>query len=120
CRDRTGPASGPRWPRPARPTSAWPSSATSPACSGTGRPATGATARARAARVVRAFVPGEGGGPVIAGVLSARIQPSGKLPVQIPKRPGGQPRTYLQPPLGGPESPGISTPAATPLDPFGH
>jgi beta-glucosidase len=65
-------------------------------------------------------MPGEEGGPVIAGVLSGRIQPGGKLPVQIPKRPGGQPRTYLQPPLGGPESAGISTLDATPLYPFGY
>ena len=29
------------------------------------------------------------------------MKPSGKLPVQIPRQPGGQPGTYLQPPLGG-------------------
>jgi hypothetical protein len=74
----------------------------------------------RAAGLVQAFLPGEEGGPAIAGVLSGRIQPSGKLPVQIPKRPGGQPGTYLQPPLGGPESTGISTLDPTPLYPFGY
>ena len=31
-----------------------------------------------------AFLPGEEGGPAIAGVLSGRVQPSGKLPVRIP------------------------------------
>jgi beta-glucosidase-like glycosyl hydrolase len=85
-----------------------------------GRPYALGDVRGRAAGLVQAFMPGEEGGLVIAGVLSGRIQPSGKLPVQIPKRPGGQPRTYLQPPLGGPESAGISTLDATPLYPFGY
>jgi beta-glucosidase len=85
-----------------------------------GRPYALGDVRGRAAGLVQAFMPGEEGGPVIAGVLSGRVQPSGKLPVQIPKRPGGQPRTYLQPPLGGPESAGISTLDATPLYPFGY
>ena len=85
-----------------------------------GRPYALGAVHGRAAGLVQAFMPGEEGGPVIAGVLSGRVQPSGKLPVQIPKHPGGQPRTYLQPPLGGPESAGISTLDATPLYPFGY
>jgi beta-xylosidase len=85
-----------------------------------GRPYALGDVQGRAAGLVQAFMPGEEGGAAIAGVLSGRIQPSGKLPVQIPKRPGGQPRTYLQPPLGGPESAGISTLDATPLYPFGY
>jgi beta-glucosidase-like glycosyl hydrolase len=85
-----------------------------------GRPYALGDVHGRAAGLVQAFMPGEEGGSAIAGVLSGRIQPSGKLPVQIPKRPGGQPRTYLQPPLGGPESAGISTLDATPLYPFGY
>jgi hypothetical protein len=64
-------------------------------------------------------MPGEEGASAIAGVLSGRIQPSGKLPVQIPRHPGGQPGTYLQPPLGV-ENAGISTVDPTPLFPFGH
>jgi beta-glucosidase len=72
------------------------------------------------AGLVQAFLPGEEGAQAIAGVLSGRLQPGGKLPVQIPRRPGGQPGTYLQPPLGGPESAGISSVDATPLFPFGH
>jgi beta-glucosidase-like glycosyl hydrolase len=85
-----------------------------------GRPYALGDVHGRAAGLVQAFMPGEEGGPAIAGVLSGRIQPGGKLPVQIPRRPGGQPRTYLQPPLGSPESAGISTLDATPLYPFGY
>jgi hypothetical protein len=73
----------------------------------------------RAAGLVQAFMPGEEGGAAVAGVLTGRVQPSGKLPVQIPARPGGQPGTYLQPALGV-EDAGISTLRAKPLFPFGH
>ena len=65
-------------------------------------------------------MPGQEAGAAIAGVLSGRINPGGKLPVQIPRHPGGQPSTYLQPPLGGPESAGISTLDASPLFAFGY
>jgi beta-glucosidase-like glycosyl hydrolase len=85
-----------------------------------GRPYALGDVHGRAAGLVQAFLPGEEGGPAIAGVLSGRVQPSGKLPVQIPRRPGGQPGTYLQPPLGSPESAGISTLDAAPLYPFGY
>jgi beta-glucosidase len=84
-----------------------------------GRPYALGDIHGRAAGLVQAFMPGEEGGSAIAGVLSGRIQPSGKLPVQIPKSAGGQPSTYLQPPLGV-EHNGISTLDATPLFPFGH
>jgi beta-glucosidase-like glycosyl hydrolase len=73
----------------------------------------------RAAGLVQAFMPGEEGGAAIAGVLSGRVVPGGKLPVQIPRTPGGQPRTYLQPPLGSSESAGISNLETAPLFPFG-
>lgn len=74
----------------------------------------------RAAGLVQAFLPGEEGGPALAGVLSGRVQPTGKLPVQIPRRPGAQPSTYLQPPLGGEEGAGITTIDTAPLYPFGY
>ena len=74
----------------------------------------------RAVGLVQAFMPGEEGGEAIAGVLSGRLSPGGKLPVQIPRHPGGQPHTYLQPPLGSAESTGISSVDATPLFPFGY
>jgi Fibronectin type III-like domain/Glycosyl hydrolase family 3 C-terminal domain len=67
---------------------------------------------------VQAFMPGEEGGPAIAGVLSGRVQPSGHLPVQIPRHPGSQPGTYLQPRLGVGND-GITTLDVTPLFPFG-
>ena len=82
-----------------------------------GRPYALGDVAGRAAAMVQAFMPGEEGGPAIAGVLSGRISPGGKLPVQIPRHPGGQPRTYLQPPLGSAESAGISSVDPTPLSP---
>jgi beta-glucosidase len=85
-----------------------------------GRPYALGDLQGRAAALVQAFFPGEEGASAIAGVLSGRVQPGGKLPVQIPRRPGGQPGTYLQPPLGSPESAGISTLDPTPLYPFGY
>ncbi len=45
-----------------------------------------------AAALVQAFMPGEEGGPALAGILSGRVQPSGKLPVQIRGTPAGSRR----------------------------
>ncbi|MFF0267425.1 glycoside hydrolase family 3 N-terminal domain-containing protein [Kribbella sp. NPDC004536] len=74
----------------------------------------------RLAGLVQAFLPGQEGAAAIAGVLSGRIVPSGKLPVQIPRHVGGQPGTYLQPALGSVESAGISGLETRPLYPFGY
>ncbi|MGZ0153325.1 glycoside hydrolase family 3 N-terminal domain-containing protein [Kribbella sp. WER1] len=74
----------------------------------------------RLAGLVQAFIPGQEGAAAIAGVLSGRIVPSGKLPVQIPRHVGGQPGTYLQPALGSVESAGISGLETRPLYPFGY
>jgi hypothetical protein len=84
-----------------------------------GRPYALGEVHGRVAGLVQAFMPGEEGGAAIAGVLSGRVQPSGKLPVQVPRIAGGQPGTYLQPPLGA-ESTDISSLDPTPLFPFGH
>ncbi|MET0424002.1 MAG: glycoside hydrolase family 3 N-terminal domain-containing protein, partial [Actinoplanes sp.] len=84
-----------------------------------GRPYALGGVHERAAALVQAFMPGEEGGAAIAGVLSGRVQPGAKLPVQIPKHAGGQPGTYLQPALGA-ENTGVSTLDPTPLFPFGH
>jgi beta-glucosidase-like glycosyl hydrolase len=84
-----------------------------------GRPYALGDVHGRAAALVQAFMPGEEGGGAIAGILSGRVQPGGKLPVQIPRHPGGQPGTYLQPRLGA-ENTGVSNLDPTPLFPFGH
>jgi beta-glucosidase len=84
-----------------------------------GRPYALGDVHGRAAGLVQAFMPGEEGGSAIAGILSGRIQPGGKLPVQIPRQSGGQPGTYLQPPLGA-ENSGVSNLDPTPLFPFGY
>ncbi|MEW2401816.1 glycoside hydrolase family 3 N-terminal domain-containing protein [Streptomyces sp. NPDC046862] len=68
---------------------------------------------------VQAFFPGEEGSAAIAGVLSGRINPSGRLPVQIPGDTAGQPGTYLAPPLAL-KSDGVSNIDPTPAFPFGH
>ena len=84
-----------------------------------GRPYALGGVSGRVAGLVQAFMPGEEGGHAIAGVLSGRVQPSGRLPVQIPRHPGAQPGTYLQPPLGA-ENGGTTNLDPTPLFPFGH
>jgi beta-glucosidase len=84
-----------------------------------GRPYALGRVHGRAAALVQAFMPGEEGGAAVAGVLTGRVQPSGRLPVQIPRHPGAQPGTYLQPPLGA-ENTGTSSLDPTPLFPFGH
>jgi beta-xylosidase len=84
-----------------------------------GRPyALGAYA-SRCRAVVAALMPGVEGASAIAGVLSGRVNPSGHLPVAIPHDPGGQPGTYLAPPLGW-FSEGVSNLDPRPLYPFGH
>lgn len=72
----------------------------------------------RCAAVVQAFFAGQEGGPALAGVLSGRVNPSGRLPVSVPRDPAGQPWTYLAPPLG--QRSEASTLDPTPLFPFGH
>ncbi|MFF3487668.1 glycoside hydrolase family 3 N-terminal domain-containing protein [Streptomyces sp. NPDC002701] len=84
----------------------------------TGRPYALGRWHDRLAATVQAFFPGEEGGPAVAGVLSGRVNPSGRLPVSVPQTPGGQPWTYLQPPLGLAGE--VSNLDPTPLHPFGH
>ncbi|MFF4251130.1 glycoside hydrolase family 3 N-terminal domain-containing protein [Streptomyces sp. NPDC001663] len=84
----------------------------------TGRPYALGRWHGRLAAVVQAFFPGEEGGPAVAGVLSGRVNPAGRLPVSVPRVPGGQPWTYLQPPLGLAGE--VSNLDPTPLYAFGH
>ncbi|ROQ60529.1 beta-glucosidase/beta-xylosidase [Rathayibacter sp. PhB152] len=81
-----------------------------------GRPyALGAYGAARG--VVQAFFPGADGAAAVAGVLSGRVSPTGRLPVQIPRLPSAS-TTYLQPSLGL-SNPGITALDNTPLHSFG-
>ena len=84
----------------------------------TGRPYAIGPVAGQLAGIVQAFFPGEEGGGAIAGVLSGRLVPSGRLPVEMPASPGGQPSSYLRPRLAA-RHPGSSV-DPTPLFAFGH
>ncbi|MDG4797218.1 glycoside hydrolase family 3 N-terminal domain-containing protein [Micromonospora sp. WMMD1082] len=84
----------------------------------TGRPYAVDWALARCAAVVQTFFPGEEGAGAIAGVLSGRVNPSGRLPVSLPRSAGAQPYSYLHPTLG--EGNEVTNLPSTPAAPFGH
>ncbi|MCK2216304.1 glycoside hydrolase family 3 C-terminal domain-containing protein [Actinomadura sp. ATCC 31491] len=71
-----------------------------------------------AAAVVQAFFPGEEGAGAIARVLSGAVNPSGRLPMSLPRSAAGQPYSYLHPKLGGAGS--VSNVDPAPALPFGH
>src|SRR5262245_12298252 len=83
----------------------------------TGRPYAVDWAMRRCAAVVQAFFPGEEGAGAVAGVLSGRINPSGRLPVSLPRPAGAQPYSYLHVALG--EGNEVTNLATTPAAPFG-
>ncbi|MEU6075010.1 glycoside hydrolase family 3 N-terminal domain-containing protein [Micromonospora sp. NPDC047074] len=83
-----------------------------------GRPYALGRAVPEAAAIVQSFFPGEEGTPAIAGVLSGRVEPQGRLPVSVPRRPGGQPSTYLSARLG--QASDVSNVDPTPAYGFGH
>ncbi|MEU7800078.1 glycoside hydrolase family 3 N-terminal domain-containing protein [Micromonospora arborensis] len=71
-----------------------------------------------AAAVVQAFFLGQLGGQALAEVLTGAVNPSGRLPVSVPRDVGGMPSTYLAPPLGHRNK--VSSIDPTPAYPFGH
>ncbi len=84
----------------------------------TGRPYAIEWALTRSAAVVQAFFPGEEGGNAVAGVLTGRVNPSGRLPVSLPRSAGAQPYSYLHPALGGDGD--VTNLSTVPTLPFGH
>ena len=84
----------------------------------TGRPYAIGDVAGRLAAIVQAFFPGEEGGHAIAGVLTGRVPPTGKLPVELPASPAAQPSTYLRSRNAARHSGSSVDP--TPLFAFGH
>jgi beta-xylosidase len=83
-----------------------------------GRPYALGDSISRIAAAVQSFFLGQEGAAALAGVLSGRVTPSGKLPIEIPASSGAQPAPYLRVPLAGRTS--VSAIDPTPLFPFGH
>jgi beta-xylosidase len=83
-----------------------------------GRPYALGSAATEASAIVQTFFPGEGGTQALAGVLSGRVNPSGRLPVSIPAAEGMQPSTYLAATLGRAND--VSNVDPTAAFPFGH
>jgi beta-xylosidase len=71
-----------------------------------------------ASAVVQAFFPGQQGGPALARTLSGAVNPSGRLPVSVPRHAGPQPATYIGPVLAHRTTVSAIDPGA--LYPFGH
>jgi beta-xylosidase len=83
-----------------------------------GRPYALGPQAAAATAVVQAFFPGQRGGQALAEILTGAVNPSGRLPVSIPRHSGGLPVTYLMPPLGRRSD--LSSVDPTPAYHFGH
>ena len=70
----------------------------------TGRPMTIGDVVENSAAVVYLFHPGTMGGPAIANILSGKVNPSGKLPVSLPRMVGQLPLYYAHKNTGRPAS----------------
>lgn len=83
-----------------------------------GRPYALGTYADRCAAIVQAFFPGEEGCSAIAGILAGTVNPSGRLPVSVPRTGAAQPATYLGGTLA--HATEVSSIDPTPLYAFGH
>jgi beta-xylosidase len=83
-----------------------------------GRPYALGRASQEAAAIVQAFFPGQEGTAAVAGVPSGRINPSGRLPVSVPRLAGAQPSTCLAAPPATVSE--VSSIDPTPAFGFGH
>ncbi|MFF9298672.1 beta-glucosidase [Streptomyces sp. NPDC014764] len=83
-----------------------------------GRPYALGRAVEDSAAIVQSFFPGVAGTRAIAGVLSGRTSPSGRLPVSVPRTSGSQPTTYLGARLA--QASEVSNIDPTPAFGFGH
>ncbi|GGL92581.1 beta-glucosidase [Streptomyces fumigatiscleroticus] len=83
-----------------------------------GRPYALGRGIAESAAIVQSFFPGVEGTAALAGVISGRTNPSGRLPVSVPRGPGAQPTTYLAAPLA--RASDVSNIDPTPAFGFGH
>lgn len=72
--------------------------------------------------ILHAFVPGPQGGTAIANILTGKTNPSGKLPVSMPRHPGQMPLFYNHKPSGMRSQfwGDYADLKAGPLFPFGH
>ncbi|MGW2937861.1 beta-xylosidase/alpha-l-arabinosidase [Streptomyces sp. NPDC001156] len=83
-----------------------------------GRPYALGRAVDEAAAIVQSFFPGVEGTTALAGVLSGRTNPSGRLPASVPRGLGAQPTTYLGARLA--QVSDVSSIDPTPAFGFGH
>lgn len=84
----------------------------------TGRPYALDWAIERSAAIVQSFFPGEEGATAIASVLLGEVNPSGRLPVSLPRGAGSEPFSYLHPILGGDSD--VTSVLSAPVREFGH
>ncbi len=84
----------------------------------TGRPYAIGEFADRAAATIQGFFPGQKGAQAITEIITGAINPSGRLPLGIPRHAGAQPGTYLTAMLGAKS--GVSNIDPTPVFAFGH